>query len=169
MAPAMQVLANSLADIPRQLGQTPKAVLMVTAHWEERAFTLGSSPAPGMVYDYGGFPPHTYQIVYPAPGAPALAQRVQGLLEAAGLPVAQDAQRGYDHGSFVPLAVMFPDADVPVLQMSLRTGLDPAQHLALGRALAVLRDEGVLIVGSGLSYHNLRAFGRAGSGAFTGV
>lgn len=162
MAPAMQILAASLSDIPRQLGQTPKAVLMVTAHWEARAFTLGSSPTPGMVYDYGGFPPHTYEVVYPAPGAPALAQRVQGLLEEAGLPVAQDAQRGYDHGTFVPLAVMFPDADVPVLQMSLRTGLDPAQHLALGRALAPLRDEGVLIVGSGLSYHNLRAFGRAG-------
>nr|WP_315849171.1 class III extradiol ring-cleavage dioxygenase [uncultured Rhodoferax sp.] len=162
MAPAMQPLAQSLADIPSQLGQTPKAVLMVTAHWEARAFTLGSNPAPGMVYDYGGFPPHTYEVVYPAPGAPALAHRVQGLLEAAGLPVAQDPQRGYDHGTFVPLAVMFPDAEVPVLQMSLRTGLDPAQHLALGRALAPLRDEGVLIVGSGLSYHNLRAFGRAG-------
>jgi aromatic ring-opening dioxygenase catalytic subunit (LigB family) len=119
---------------------------MVTAHWEARAFTLGSSPAPGMVYDYGGFPPHTYEVVYPAPGAPALAQRVQGLLEAAGLPVAQDAQRGYDHGTFVPLAVMYPEANVPVLQMSLRSGLDPAQHLALGRALAPLRDEGVLIV-----------------------
>ena len=162
MAPAMQVLRASLADIPRQLGQTPKAVLMVTAHWEARAFTLGTHPQPGMVYDYGGFPPHTYQIQYPAPGTPALAQRVQTLLEAAGLPVAQDAQRGYDHGTFVPLAVMYPQADVPVLQMSLRAGLDPAEHLALGRALAPLRDEGVLIVGSGLSYHNLRAFGRAG-------
>ena len=87
MAPAMQALAESLADIPQQLGQTPKAVLMVTAHWEGRAFTLGSNPAPGMVYDYGGFPPHTYEIVYPAPGAPALVERVQGLLEAAGLPL----------------------------------------------------------------------------------
>jgi aromatic ring-opening dioxygenase catalytic subunit (LigB family) len=169
MAVAMQPLAQSLSDIPRQLGQAPQAVLMVTAHWEARAFTLGSSPEPGMVYDYGGFPPHTYEIVYPAPGAPALAQRVQGLLEAAGLPVALDAQRGYDHGTFVPLAVMYPDAQMPVLQMSLRMGLDPAEHLALGRALAPLRDEGVLIVGSGLSYHNLRAFGpqaRAPSKAF---
>ena len=123
---------------------------------------LGRQPSPGMVYDYGGFPAHTYQVVYPAPGAPDLALRVQGLLEAAGLPVALDAQRGYDHGTFVPLAVMFPEAKVPVLQMSLRAGLDPAEHLALGRALAPLRDEGVLIVGSGLSYHNLRQFGRAG-------
>jgi aromatic ring-opening dioxygenase catalytic subunit (LigB family) len=162
MAPAMQVLRQSLADIPAQLGQTPKAVLMVTAHWEGPAFTLGSAPHPGMVYDYGGFPAHTYQVVYPAPGAPDLALRVQGLLEAAGQPVALDAQRGYDHGTFVPMVVMFPEAKVPVLQMSLRAGLDPAEHLALGRALAPLRDEGVLIVGSGLSYHNLRQFGRAG-------
>lgn len=159
MASAMQTLAQSLADIPRQLGQTPKAILMVTAHWEENAFTLGTNPQPGMVYDYGGFPPHTYSVVYPAPGAPALAQRVQGLLLDAGLPVALDAQRGYDHGTFVPLVVMYPKANVPILQMSLRTGLDPADHLALGRALAPLRDEGVLIVGSGLSYHNLRSFG----------
>ena len=159
MADAMRPLAQSLADIPRQLGETPKSVLMVTAHWEASAFMLGSHPQPGMVYDYGGFPAHTYQVVYPAPGAPDLAVRVQGLLEAAGLPVALDPQRGYDHGSFVPLAVMYPDAQVPVLQMSLRNGLDPAEHIALGRALAPLRDEGVLIVGSGLSYHNLRAFG----------
>ena len=159
MADAMRPLAESLADIPRHLGETPQAVLIITAHWEADAFTLGSNAKPGMIYDYGGFPAHTYQVVYPAPGAPALAQRVQGLLEAAGLPVGLDPQRGYDHGTFVPLSVMFPAAQVPVLQMSLRRGLDPSEHLALGRALAPLRDEGVLIVGSGLSYHNLRAFG----------
>jgi aromatic ring-opening dioxygenase catalytic subunit (LigB family) len=100
--------------------------------------------------------------VYPAPGAPELATRVQGLLQEAGLPVALDSERGYDHGTFVPLAVMYPDAQVPVLQMSLRAGLDPAEHIALGRALAPLRDEDVLIVGSGLSYHNLRNFGAGG-------
>lgn len=155
-------LDTALADMPTQIGRTPKAVLMISAHWEERAFTLGSSPAPGMVYDYGGFPAHTYSVVYPAPGAPELALRVQELLQEAGLPVALDPQRGYDHGTFVPLAVMYPDAKVPVLQMSLRTGLDPAEHMALGRALAPLRDEDVLIVGSGLSYHNLRNFGSGG-------
>ncbi|WP_296510546.1 class III extradiol ring-cleavage dioxygenase [Rhodoferax sp.] len=160
MRSMLATLEQSLADMPAQIGRTPKAILMVTAHWEERAFTLGSNPAPGMVYDYGGFPAHTYSVVYPAPGAPELAARVQGLLEAAGLPVALDAQRGYDHGTFVPLAVMYPEARVPVLQMSLRAGLDPAEHIALGRALAPLRDEEVLIVGSGLSYHNLRNFGR---------
>lgn len=166
MADMRQMLASldtALADMPRQIGRTPKAILMVTAHWEERAFTLGSNPAPGMVYDYGGFPAHTYSVVYPAPGAPELAVRVQNLLQAAGLPVALDPQRGYDHGTFVPLAVMYPDAKVPVLQMSLRAGLDPAEHMALGRALAPLRDEDVLIVGSGLSYHNLRNFGPGGT------
>ena len=162
MRSTLVTLELSLVDMPRQIGRTPKAILMVTAHWEERAFTLGSNPAPGMVYDYGGFPAHTYSVVYPAPGAPALAQRVQGLLQDAGLPVALDPQRGYDHGTFVPLAVMYPEAQVPVLQMSLRTGLDPAEHMALGRALAPLRDEDVLIVGSGLSYHNLRNFGPGG-------
>lgn len=159
MASALQSLTDALADMPRQIGRTPEAVLMVTAHWEAPAFTLGTHPRPGMLYDYGGFPPHTYEIVYPAPGAPELAQRVHALVVAAGLPVALDAQRGYDHGTFVPMAVMYPLANVPVLQVSLRQGLDPAEHLAFGRAIAPLRDEGVLIVGSGLSYHNLRAFG----------
>ncbi|WP_240791944.1 DODA-type extradiol aromatic ring-opening family dioxygenase [Rhodoferax bucti] len=162
MRSMLATLEQSLVDMPRQIGRTPKAILMVTAHWEERAFTLGTHPTPGMVYDYGGFPAHTYSVVYPAPGAPALADRVQGLLQNAGLPVALDPQRGYDHGTFVPLAVMYPEAQVPVLQMSLRAGLDPAEHIALGRALAPLRDEDVLIVGSGLSYHNLRNFGPGG-------
>lgn len=169
MAAMLRLLAASLADIPSQLAQPPRAVLLVTAHWEAPAFTLGTNPAPGMVYDYGGFPAHTYQVVYPAPGAPALARRVQELAADTGLPLATDAQRGYDHGCFVPLAVMFPEARIPVLQVSLREGLDPAEHLAFGRVLAPLRDEGVLIVGSGLSYHNLGAFGpaaRAPSQAF---
>ena len=159
MAATMQSLAQSLVEIPRQLSAVPKAILVVTAHWEASAFTLGNNPQPGMVYDYGGFPAHTYEVVYPAPGAVSLATRVQDLLHRANLPVALDAQRGYDHGTFVPLVVMYPNAEIPVLQMSLRTGLDPAEHMALGRALAPLREEGVLIVGSGLSYHNLRAFG----------
>jgi aromatic ring-opening dioxygenase catalytic subunit (LigB family)/uncharacterized protein YbjT (DUF2867 family) len=169
MATALQQLADALADMPRQIGQVPEAVLLVTAHWEAPVFTLGAHPHPGMVYDYGGFPPHTYEIVYPAPGAPQLARRVHDLVASARLPVAMDPVRGYDHGTFVPLAVMYPQADVPVLQVSLRHGLDPAEHLAFGRALAPLRDEGVLIVGSGLSYHNLGAFGpraRAPSEAF---
>jgi aromatic ring-opening dioxygenase catalytic subunit (LigB family) len=152
-------LEASLADMPRQIGRKPAAILMVSAHWEAPAFTVQATAQPGMIYDYGGFPPHTYEIHYRSPGAPALAQRVQALIEAAGLPAASDAQRGYDHGMFSPMQAMYPQADVPVLQLSLKRGLDPAEHLALGRALAPLRDENVLIVGSGLSYHNLRAFG----------
>ena len=158
---AMQPLADSLADMPRQIGVTPKAVLVISGHWEEAAYTVMASPKPPMLYDYGGFPPHTYQIHYDAPGSPELAQRVKALIEAAGLPAASDAQRGFDHGTFVPLYVMYPKADVPVVQLSLRGHLDPLEHVALGRALAPLRSEGVLIVGSGLSYHNLRRLGPA--------
>lgn len=152
-------LEASLAAIPGEIGVTPKAVLMVSGHWEAPEFRVMHAAAPGMVYDYRGFPPETYDIVYPAPGAPALAERVAGLIAAAGLPAALDDRQGFDHGTFVPAHVMYPEADVPVIQVSLQAGYDPARHLALGRALAPLRDEGVLIVGSGLSYHNLRLFG----------
>jgi aromatic ring-opening dioxygenase catalytic subunit (LigB family) len=152
-------LEDSLKDMPRQIGMTPKAVLVVSGHWEAREFAVMSHPRPPMVYDYSGFPPHTYDVVYPAPGAPALAQRVCELIQNAGLPAQLDETQGYDHGAFVPLYIMYPQADVPVIQLSLKHGLDPAEHLAVGRALAPLREEGVLIVGSGLSYHNLRLMG----------
>lgn len=155
-------LAASLRAMPAQIGQVPKAVLMVSAHWEESQFTVMSNPHPPMIYDYSGFPAHTYQIQYPAPGEPALAQHVAELIGSAGLQSRLDAQRGYDHGMYSPLVVVYPKADVPVVQLSLKAGLDPLEHLALGRALAPLRREGVLIVGSGLSYHNLRALGPAG-------
>ncbi len=159
MRERMQVLEASLADIPRQIGTVPRAVLMVSGHWESAAFRVMGHPKPPMVYDYYGFPPHTYSIQYPAPGAPEVAQRIQQLAQAAGIAMAMDTERGFDHGTFAPLAVMYPQADVPVLQLSLKSGYDPAAHLAIGRALAPLRDEGVLIVGSGLSYHNLRNLG----------
>ncbi len=152
-------LEAALADMPRQIGRTPKAILMVSAHWEAPAFTVQTHPQPPMVYDYGGFPAHTYSVHYDSPGSPELALRVRDLVAAAGLPTAVDAERGYDHGMFSPMAAIYPKAEVPVVQLSLRRGLDPAEHLALGRALAPLRDEDVLIIGSGLSYHNLRAFG----------
>lgn len=118
-----------------------------------------SSANPPMVYDCSGFPPMTFQVQYKAPGAPDLAARAADLIRAAGLPVRLDGDQGFDHGCFVPAYVMYPDASVPVFQVSLRQGCDPAEHFALGRALAPLRDEGVLILGSGLSYHNLRLFG----------
>jgi aromatic ring-opening dioxygenase catalytic subunit (LigB family) len=159
-------LEASLKAIPREIGGvTPAAVLVVSGHWEETDFTVMSNPHPPMIYDYSGFPAHTYAIRYDAPGSPEIAQRVRQLLDAAGLPARLDAQRGYDHGTFVPLYAIYPDADVPVLQLSIRKGYDPAVHVAAGRALAPLRDEGVLIIGSGLSYHNLREMGPGAHGS----
>jgi aromatic ring-opening dioxygenase catalytic subunit (LigB family) len=154
-----RALAAFLRDVPRQIGVMPKALLVITAHWEEHDFAVQAHPQPPMLYDYYGFPPHTYQVQYPAPGSPALAERVRGLIVAAGFKSHLDAERGFDHGTFTPLSVMYPQADVPVVQLSLRADFDPAAHIALGRALAPLRDDGILIIGSGLSYHNLRAMG----------
>lgn len=158
-------LEASLKAIPAELKTKPRAVLMISGHWEAPAFTVMASPKPPMVFDYGGFPAHTYQISYPAPGDPLLAQRVRELIASAGLPSAVDAARGFDHGAFTTMFPMYPEADVPMVQLSMHHGYDPEAHLALGRALAPLRDERILIVGSGLSYHNLRAFGPAAKGA----
>ena len=154
-------LAAALADMPRQIGVTPRAILMVSGHWEERDFAVQAHPQPPMLYDYYGFPPHTYQVHYDAPGDPVLAGRVRDLIVAAGFASHLDGERGFDHGAFTPMAVMYPQANVPVVQLSLRADFDPGAHIALGRALAPLRGEGVLIIGSGLSYHNLRAMGPA--------
>jgi aromatic ring-opening dioxygenase catalytic subunit (LigB family) len=151
-------LKRYLIDVAAIPGERPKALLVISAHWEEDVPTLMTSAHPPMLYDYYGFPPESYKLTWPAPGAPELATRVRGLLEAARLPVAIDPDRGYDHGTFVPLKLAYPDADIPVLQLSLVRGLDPAKHLELGRALAPLRDEGVFIIGSGMTFHNLRAF-----------
>lgn len=152
-------LEESLRLIPRELGVKPRAILAVSGHWEERDFTVQTHPNPPMLYDYGGFPEFTYHIQYPAPGAPDVAERVVDLLEGAGITAGRDGERGFDHGVFAPFFVSYPDADVPILQLSLRVGYDPEAHLAAGRALAPLRDEGVLIVGSGLTYHDLSNFG----------
>jgi len=151
-----------LASRAGDVGATPAAILLVSAHWEEDDFTVTGGAAPQLIYDYHGFPAHTYDIRYPAQGSPALATRVAQLLSSAGLPARQDATRGFDHGMFIPLKLMYPDAAIPVVQLSLKTGLDPATHIAAGRALATLRDEGVLIIGSGMSYHNLPKFFRGG-------
>lgn len=152
-------LETSLAAMPGELPEPPKAILMISGHWESREARVMSSPQPPMVYDYSGFPPHTYQITYPAPGAPDLAEKTRDLLASAGIPAHLNAAQGYDHGAFVPAYVMYPEADVPMVQLSMLHSYDPAAHYAMGRALAPLRDEGVLILGSGLSYHNLRNFG----------
>ncbi len=159
-------LAASLADIPRQIGVLPNAILMISAHWETQGeFAVMAGPQPPMLYDYYGFPAHTYEVQYAAPGSPELAARVRQLLSDAGLPINADFARGFDHGAFVPAFVMYPDADVPMIQLSIDAAYDPALHLSLGRALAPLRNEGVLIVGSGLSYHNLRQIYGNGSAA----
>ena len=143
------------------LPQQPRAILMVSAHWQTSEFSVTTAQSPDLLFDYYGFPKHTYELRYPAPGDPALAARVQLLLGAAGMPCQSDSARGFDHGMFIPMLLMFPDADIPVVQLSLREDLDPAVHLAAGRALEPLRDEGVLIVGSGMSFHNMRAYGDA--------
>lgn len=151
-------MAAWLRQFPSELPEKPKAILVISGHWESEALSLTASPQPSLLYDYGGFPPHTYQLTWPAPGDLGLVARVQSLLEAAGLPVVQDAKRGFDHGVFIPLKVAFPEAEIPTVQLSLRRDLDPEFHLRLGALLAPLREEGVLIVGSGMSYHNMRGF-----------
>ncbi len=150
-------LKGLIAGLP----EAPKAILVVSGHWEAPVFTVGSAPRPPLIFDYSGFPEETYRLTFDAPGSPALAARVRELLGAAGFPTAEDARRGYDHGVFVPLKLVTPKADIPVVQLSLRADLDPEAHLAAGRALAPLRDEGVLIVGSGMSWHNMRGFSPA--------
>jgi aromatic ring-opening dioxygenase catalytic subunit (LigB family) len=149
-----------LEGLAATLPAPPKALLVVSGHWEEPVFTASAAAKPELIFDYSGFPEHTYRLTWPAPGDPALAERVSGLLSQAGLPAGLSADRGFDHGVFVPLKVAFPEARIPVVTLSLAASLDPALHLAAGRALAPLRDEGVLIVGSGMSFHNLRGYGR---------
>jgi aromatic ring-opening dioxygenase catalytic subunit (LigB family) len=157
-------MGDWLRSVPALIGRRPKAVVVISAHWQAPAFTVNTQPAPPLLYDYHGFPEHTYRITYPAPGDPALAARVRSLLDDAGLPTAGDSQRGLDHGVFIPFKLVYPDADVPLVQLSLRTGLGPAAHLAAGRALAPLRDQDVLIAGTGMSYHNMRRFRFDGRG-----
>ena len=152
-------MGDFLKGLASTLPQCPKAILMVSAHWLESSFDVTSGAAPELIYDYYGFPPHTYELKYPAPGEPQLAARISSLLGQAGLPSKVNPSRGFDHGMFIPLMLMFPDADIPVVQLSLNSNLDPQIHLQLGQALTTLRDEGVLIVGSGMSFHNMRGYG----------
>jgi aromatic ring-opening dioxygenase catalytic subunit (LigB family) len=146
----------------RSFGESMKdkirSILVISAHWEEATPTLHFGERPGMLYDYGGFPAFTYTITWPAPGDPAVAGRAAALLAEAGLDSGREEQRGYDHGTFVPLMLAFPEANIPVAQLSLVSGLDPDLHFRIGRAIEALREEGVLIIGSGMSYHNMRGF-----------
>jgi aromatic ring-opening dioxygenase catalytic subunit (LigB family) len=160
---AMQPLADYLGTLVSGLPQRPRAVLVVSAHWEEPVATLMTSAHPPMLYDYFNFPPSTYTLQWPAPGATDLAPAVRAMLARSGFDVRADPKRGFDHGTFVPMMLALPKADLPVLQLSLLDDLDPARHLALGEALAPLRDDGVLLLGSGSSYHNMRGFGQPSS------
>ncbi|WP_426414683.1 DODA-type extradiol aromatic ring-opening family dioxygenase [Aestuariirhabdus sp. LZHN29] len=137
--------------------ERPSAILVISAHWEEPTATLTQGANPPLIYDYYGFPKQAYSVQYPAPGNPALADRICSLLSAQGVEARLDDQRGFDHGVFVPLKIMYPDGDVPCVQLSLLNSLDPAQHIALGRALSALEHEGLWIIGSGMSFHNMGA------------
>jgi len=155
---AWDSLRTWLEDIVPGLPEKPKAIVVVTAHWEAEPVRVTAMRDPALVFDYYNFPPHTYELTWPAPGAPELAARMRGLLADAGIASEDEPERGFDHGVFIPLKVMLPDAGIPTVAVSLRPDLDPAFHQSLGRALAPLRDEGVLILGSGMSYHNMAGF-----------
>ncbi len=148
-------MAGFLRGLLRDLPERPRALLVISAHWETDPVRVNSTAAPELIYDYYGFPPHTYQLRYPAPGSPELAAEAAGLLRASGIAAQLDPEHGLDHGVFIPAMLIHPPADIPVVQLSLHPSLDPGQHLALGAALAPLRERGVLILGSGMSYHNM--------------
>ena len=151
-----------LATLPKTLAERPKAILMISAHWERLRPAVSAPPANETIHDFGGFPPALYQIQYPAPPSADLARRVAELLGASGLPTDIDQRRGLDHGAWVPLMVAWPDADIPVVQLSVQTQLGPAHHYQLGQILAPLREEGILIIGSGSFTHDLASFRSSG-------
>lgn len=150
-------LESSLHDVRRELGNAPRAILMISGHWEANRFLLSSAARPPMLFDYAGFPEHTYRIRYDAPGDPDLAEEVRDLLERGGVDAGLDPNRGFDHGTFTVMHTMYPDADMPIVQLSIKTSFDPAEHLRLGQLIAPLRERGVAIIGSGFSFHNTRA------------
>lgn len=143
----------------------PDAILVISAHWEERLPTLLGSRAPKLFYDYYGFPDEAYALTYPAPGSPDLAGRCAELLRKSGMQAQIERERGFDHGLFIPLKLMYPVADIPSLQLSLQAGLDPTQHIAIGKALHELLHANILVIGSGFSFHNMRAFSWQGDHA----
>ncbi|GBQ31412.1 aromatic ring-opening dioxygenase catalytic subunit LigB [Gluconacetobacter azotocaptans DSM 13594] len=151
-------MAAYLRGIAATLPRRPDAILVMSGHWETAVPTVTSGTQPPLIYDYHGFPPHTYQLRYPAPGSPALAARVRALLDAAGIVNAEDPDRGFDHGVFIPFMLAFEAADIPIVELSLKDDMDVAEELRIGAALRPLRDENVLIAATGMTYHNLRHF-----------
>ena len=158
-ADTWQGMANFLKGIESTLPQRPDAIVLISAHWLAPQFTVTGHARPELIYDYYGFPAHTYELSYPASGQPQLAERVVELIRERGMTAQVDAERGFDHGMFIPLKVMFPEANIPVVQLSLRQDLDPQTHLQVGQALATLRNDNILIIGSGMSFHNMPAYG----------
>lgn len=150
-------MVSALNNVAAQI-QTPSSILVISAHWEEERPTVTSGASPALVYDYYGFPEESYHIQYPCAGAPAFAQRVHEALQSAGFDAQQDDERGFDHGLFVPLKIMYPGADIPCIQLSLLSSLDAEQHIQLGEGLRSLQEENLLVIGSGFSFHNMRAF-----------
>jgi aromatic ring-opening dioxygenase catalytic subunit (LigB family) len=161
--PGHKAMVDFMVQLPTRL-QKPDLVLVISAHWEESAATLLGAQNPAMFYDYYGFPPQAYEINYPAAGSPEFAHQIASLLEQNNISARIDDQRGFDHGLFIPLKLMYPEADIPCLQLSLLRGLDPGAHIALGKALRGLLGENILVIGSGFSFHNLRAFSWQGMG-----
>jgi aromatic ring-opening dioxygenase catalytic subunit (LigB family) len=157
-------LVSFLGDITPALGR-PAAIVVISAHWEAEVATVTSGTRPPLIHDYSGFPEEAYRIGYPVPGAPELAARIGQLLADNNIGVQLDAQRGFDHGLFVPLKLMYPDAAIPCVQLSLVRGLDPELHIRIGEALSALRDSNILVIGSGFSFHNMRAFSFRGETA----
>jgi len=156
---AWDEMANFLKGLASTLPEKPRAIVVVSAHWLEATVSVTGTQNPELIYDYYGFPAHTYELKYPAKGDPKLAQEIVKTLEAAHIPAKVDPSRGFDHGMFIPMMLMFPDADIPVIQLSLNSNLDPQTQMNLGQALEKLRDDGVLIIGSGMSFHNMRGYG----------
>lgn len=161
--PSHQQLVDFLRAAPLRL-RRPEAIVLISAHWETDTPRLTGAEQPGLLFDYYGFPPESYRLTYPAPGAPGLAQKIQTLLSTAGWQPEIDQGRGFDHGLFVPLKLMYPQADIPCIQLSLLSGLSAQAHLDLGKALAPLQEEPLLVIGSGFSFHNMPAFFAASPG-----
>lgn len=155
--PAHRMMNEFMTSLPEKLHK-PDAIVVISAHWEEKVPTLLGAKSPKMLYDYYGFPQETYEISYPAPGNPELAKEIENLLKAQGIKAAIDTERGFDHGLFIPLMMIYPDADIPAIQLSLTNGLDPLSHIKLGRALKELLSKNILVIGSGFSFHNMMAF-----------
>lgn len=152
-----KAMVKFMQQLPSQL-KKPEAILVISAHWEEPVATVLGSPAPAMFYDYYGFPDEAYQIKYPAPGNLDLAKKITELLNRNSIKTQIDTQRGFDHGLFIPLKLMYPDADIPALQLSLLQNLDASAHIQLGQALRKLMTVNILVIGSGFSFHNMSAF-----------